>query len=70
MGTRFGSQNEKIVPYIKKMWGSRIPFPCYVSTLQECLMNFLDEKLQHTQSGSCKTFIGYGAITVLKKNSN
>jgi hypothetical protein len=33
-------------------------------------MNFLDEKLQHRQSGSCKKFVGYGAIMVLKKNNN
>lgn len=51
-------------------WGRRIPFPCYVSTFQECLMNFLDEKFQHRQNGSCKFFVGYGAIMVLKKNSN
>jgi hypothetical protein len=30
-------------------------------------MNFLDEKLQHRQNGSCKNFVGYGEIMVLKK---
>ncbi len=46
----------KLPLYFKNV-GSRIPFPCYVSTLQECLINFLDEKLQHRQSGSCKKLL-------------